>query len=165
MISIIVATDISRGIGKDNKLLWDIPEDLSHFKRTTLGKAIVMGRKTYESIGRPLPGRDTIVLTTNPEYSAEGVQIVGSIEEVLELNAHGNEIMICGGAQIYEQFLPYVDRIYLTTVYSEYEADTYFPEVDWTGYRRTSLKRSVNYDDTLFDISTYQKNVLDHTKI
>lgn len=165
MISIIVATDIFRGIGKDNKLLWDIPEDLAHFKRTTLGKAIVMGRKTYESIGRPLPGRDTIVLTRNPDFHAEGVQVVGSVEEILEMNVHGNEIMICGGAEIYEQFLPYTDRIYLTTVYTEYGADTYFPEVDLSGFSRTSSRRLVNHDDILFDISTYQRRTPDHTKV
>ena len=159
VISIIVATGALGEIGKDNKLLWDIPEDLAHFKRTTLGKAIVMGRKTYESIGRPLKGRDTIVLTSDPNYPREGIQVVGSIEEVLELNSHGNEIMICGGAEIYEQFLPYTDRIYLTKVYKEYEADTYFPEVDLDNYRRTYSKRMVNDDDTLFEIATYQKKV------
>ena len=144
-VSIIVAMDIGRVIGKENKLLWYIPDDLKRFKTLTLGHPVIMGRKTFESIvaslGKPLPGRTNIVITRDDTYSQtvakqdldmSGVIIVHSLEEALEKakEIDNQEIFIGGGAQIYEQALPHVDRLYLTLIDDEKEGDAYFPEYE-----------------------------------
>lgn len=137
ILSLIVACGRKGEIGKKNGLLWHIPEDLKNFKKLTLGKTIVMGRKTYESIGRPLPGRETIVLTRGEEFNVPGVARAKSLDEAISLarkNA-SEECVICGGGQIYEQALPLVEKIYLSRIDEEdIEADTFFPELnpkDW----------------------------------
>ncbi|MDH5425120.1 MAG: type 3 dihydrofolate reductase [Gammaproteobacteria bacterium] len=129
-ISIITAMDQNRLIGKDNALPWKIPADLQFFKKITMSKPIVMGRKTFESIGRPLPGRQNIIITRDKSFSAEGCDIAWSTEQALELAADAEEIMIIGGANIYQQFLERADRIYLTLVQSEFEGDAWFPDID-----------------------------------
>ena len=132
-ISLISAIARSnRAIGKDNALLWHIPEDFKHFKELTSGHAIVMGENTYRSIGRPLPNRTNIVLSQTLDFAPEGVVVVRSIEEALERarEMESEEIFIIGGASIYKQFIPMADRLYLTLVEGEYEADTFFPEYD-----------------------------------
>ena len=135
-VSIIVAIDDKRGIGKNNRLPWHIPEDLKRFRRLTSGHTIIMGRKTFESIlsytGKPLPDRINMVITRNPDFKAEGVSINTSLEEALS-EAKGNEqseIFIIGGAQIFKQAIDMgvVDRIYLTKVEGDYGADTFFPD-------------------------------------
>lgn len=134
-ISIIVATDRNGLIGKGNQLPWRLPADLKRFKQVTMGKSIVMGRKTHQSIGRPLPGRSNIVVTRDPEYRAEGCTVVTSLNEALSAAGEVEEVMIIGGATLYEQALPQTDRIYLTQVHAELEGDTWFPELhkaDWT---------------------------------
>ena len=134
MISLIVVHDLNRVIGKDNKMPWHIPTELAYFKEKTMGKAIVMGRSTFESIGRPLPGRLNIVITRNKSYEAEGVTVVHSIEEAIEMaNRHHEEVMIIGGEQIFKEVLPYADLLYITLIQHDYEGDTYFPsyENDW----------------------------------
>lgn len=134
MISLIVVHDLNRVIGKDNKMPWHIPNELAYFKEKTMGKAIVMGRSTFESIGRPLPGRLNIVITRNKSYESEGVTVVHSIEEAIEIaNKHHEEVMIIGGEQIFKEVLPYADLLYITLIQHEYEGDTYFPiyEKDW----------------------------------
>lgn len=128
MISMIVAMAENRAIGKDNQLLWRLKADLQHFKAKTLGKALVMGRKTYESIGRPLPGRRTIVLTRDPNFAPEGVEVLHSVAEVLALDV--DELIIGGGEQIYQLFLPFVQKLYLTKVAITLEGDAFFPELD-----------------------------------
>ncbi len=130
LISAIARKD--RAIGKDNALLWHIPEDFKHFKELTSGHAIVMGENTYRSIGRPLPNRTNIVLSQTPDFAPEGIVVVRSIEEALEKAKamEQEEIFIIGGASIYRQFIPLADRLYLTLVEGEYEADTFFPEYD-----------------------------------
>lgn len=137
ILSLIVACGRKGEIGKKNGLLWHIPEDLKNFKKLTLGKTIVMGRKTYDSIGRPLPGRETIVLTRGEEFNVPGVARAKSLDEAIALAKKNNseECVICGGGQIYEQALPLVQKIYLSRIDEEdVEADTFFPILnpqDW----------------------------------
>lgn len=128
MISAIARKD--RAIGFQNALLWHIPEDFKHFKETTTGHAVIMGENTYKSIGRPLPNRTNIVLSLDTAFAPEGCVVVRSIEEALEKakEVEGEEIFIIGGASIYRQFLPYADRLYLTLVEGDFEADTFFPD-------------------------------------
>jgi dihydrofolate reductase len=128
MISAIAKKD--RAIGFKNALLWHIPEDFKHFKETTSGHAVIMGENTYKSIGRPLPNRTNIVMSLDKQFSPEGCAVVTSIEEALvkAKEVEQEEIFIIGGASIYRQFLPYADRLYLTLVEGEFEADTFFPE-------------------------------------
>lgn len=139
--SMIVAMAENRVVGINNKLPWYLPNDLKYFKQVTMGKPILMGRKTYESIGKPLPGRCNIVITRNESWSAEGVKVVHSLEQAFDLGESvcdidgQSEVMIIGGDQIYQTSLPDVDRIYLTKVHAEVEGDAYFPEVDWTQWR------------------------------
>ena len=130
MISIITAIGKNNAIGRDNRLLWHIPDDLRHFKKITTGNIIVMGRKTYESIGKPLPNRTNIVVTSDKKYKADGCLVKHSLEEVLnEAKNYGNkEVFIIGGGQIYQQALPHADKLYLTIVDDEPEADTFFPD-------------------------------------
>jgi len=131
-LSIIVAIDKNRGIGKDNKLLCHLSNDLKRFKKITTGRTIVMGSTTYESIGRPLPNRINIVVTFNPDYKAEGCLVFNSLDlaiaEAKKIEAE--EVFITGGASIYKQTIDIVDRLYITLIDAEFEADTFFPEYD-----------------------------------
>jgi dihydrofolate reductase len=129
-ISIVVAMAANRVIGRDNQLPWHLPADLKHFKETTMGKPILMGRKTWESIGRPLPGRTNIVITRDENYDAPGCVVVHSIEAALQAAAKQDEVMIIGGAEFYRQVLPQTDRIYLTRINEDFDGDTLFPELD-----------------------------------
>ncbi len=152
-IALIAAFAQNRVVGIDNKLPWHLPKDLQYFKTTTSGKAIIMGRKTYESIGRPLPNRTNIVITRNKYFSASGIKVVNSLEAALELASEINfingidEIMVIGGANIYAQALAKADRLYLTLVHASIEGDAYFPEVDlsaWQEKSRDDYKASEN---------------------
>lgn len=130
-ISIVAAiSEKRRALGSKNGLLWKIEGDLPRFKALTTGHPIIMGRKTYESIGRPLPNRTNIVITRNPDFKPEGVLVVSSLEEALGVakEKDSSEIFVIGGGEIYKQALPFVDRLYLTIVYDEPEADTFFPD-------------------------------------
>lgn len=136
MISMIAAMAHDRVIGMDNQMPWHLPADLAHFKRVTLGKPVLMGRKTFESIGRPLPGRRNLVISRNPGYSADGVEMVDSVEAALaRLQAEGvEELMVIGGGYLYEQLLPRADRLYLTRIDLAVAGDTRFPpfpEDEW----------------------------------
>ncbi|MFC5050456.1 dihydrofolate reductase [Rubritalea spongiae] len=124
----MVAMTSDRVIGKENDLPWHLPEDLQLFKKTTSGHPIVMGRKTYESIGRPLPKRQNIVITRDREWSAEGVDVVHSPEAVRELDLQDETVFIIGGAEIFAHFMPYIDELLVSHVYKNYEGDTFFPE-------------------------------------
>ncbi len=126
-ISLIVAMDRRGLIGANGRLPWHLSADLKHFKAITMGKPIVMGRKTHASIGRPLPGRENIVLTRDPGYSAPGCTVLRSVEAVLAHCGAAEEIMIMGGAEIYARFLPRAARIYLTRIDAEVDGDTRFP--------------------------------------
>jgi dihydrofolate reductase len=131
-ISLIVAMDENRGIGSENKLPWRLPKDLKRFRNLTLGHHVIMGRKTYESIGRPLQCRGNIILTYNQSYQAEGCIIVHTPDEALFLaeTYEDDEVFIIGGAEIYSIFLPKADRLYLTIVNAKVNVDTYFPPID-----------------------------------
>ena len=120
----------NRVIGKDNQLPWHLPADLKHFKETTMGKPILMGRKTWESIGRPLPGRTNIVVTRDENYDAPGCVVVHSIEAAMQAASPQEEVMVIGGAEFYRQVLPRADCIYLTRINEDFEGDTLFPELD-----------------------------------
>jgi len=139
--SMIVAMAENRVIGINNNLPWYLPNDLKYFKQVTMGKPILMGRLTYESIGKPLPGRTNIVLTRNEAWSAEGVKTVCSLREAFQLAESiseidgQDEVMVIGGDQIYKTTLPEVDRIYLTKVHAEVKGDAFFPEVDWSEWK------------------------------
>ena len=128
----------NRTIGRNNALPWHLSEDLKYFKRVTMGKPIIMGRKTWESIGKPLPGRCNIVITRDPTYSAEGVKVVRTLEDAISLAESialidgAEEAVVIGGAQIYAQALPLAQRLYMTQVHAEVEGDTFFPIFDLT---------------------------------
>ncbi|MFT5321293.1 MAG: dihydrofolate reductase [Pseudohongiellaceae bacterium] len=135
-ISLVWAMAQNRVIGRNNNLPWHLPEDLKYFKRITLGKPVIMGRKTYESIGKPLPGRTNIVVTRNADFSAAGVKTVNSLsaakalcESIGEIDGI-SEAMVIGGAEIYTQAMPVADRLYLTEVHANVDGDTFFPEFD-----------------------------------
>lgn len=130
-ISIIVAMAENRVIGVQNRLPWNLPGDMQWFRSHTLGKPVLMGRKTYESIGKPLPQRTNIVITRDASYRAEGCIVVHSIEEALAAAQPAEEAMILGGASFYEQLLPQSGRLYLTLVHAQIAGDAWFPEFDW----------------------------------
>ena len=135
-IALIVARAANGCIGRDNKLPWYLPGDLKYFKRVTLGKPIIMGRKTWESLKGPLPGRTNIVITRQADYVAEGARVVANLDEALELATavlhieDGDEVMVIGGAQIYQEALPQVTRMYVTEVHADVEGDAFFPPCD-----------------------------------
>lgn len=132
----------NRVIGISNKLPWNLPADMGHFKKLTKGKPVIMGQKTFESIGKPLPGRTNIVLTFDKNFNPPGCFIVHSIEEALSAAKNFPEVMICGGASIYRQFLPLADKMYLTLIESDFRGDTYFPEFDHSDWRETERVRN-----------------------
>lgn len=136
-LALIAARARNGVIGLDNRMPWYLPEDLAYFKRVTLGKPVVMGRKTFESIGRPLPGRLNIVVTRNPDWQAAGVQVAHSLDAALALAAAAapEEIMLIGGAELYRQALPQADVLYLTEIDAEFAGDAFFPEVDLARWR------------------------------
>lgn len=132
MINLIVAISKNRIIGDSNKLIWHLPADLKRFKDLTTGNSIVMGRKTYESIGRPLPNRRNIIITRDTDYSVDGCEVVNSVEEALLLT--GNNCFIIGGGEIYKQTLNLSDKIYMTIIDKDFEGDTAFPELTSAWY-------------------------------
>jgi dihydrofolate reductase len=136
-ISLIVAMGENRVIGVDNRMPWHLSADLKRFRQITLGKPIVMGRKTHESIGRPLPGRKNIVLTSDRSYGAPGCTVVHGLDEALR-EADAEEVMVIGGSSLYQEFLPQADRLYLTLIHREFPGDTFFPEFDWAAWREVA---------------------------
>lgn len=130
ILAAIVATDTHNAIGANNKLLWHLPADLSFFKSVTLGSPIIMGRKTYESIGRLLPGRKNIIISRNPNYKVNGAEVYTDLKEAIYDYKDEQRVFIIGGAEIYKQSLNMVDELYRTLVKHTFEADTFFPEID-----------------------------------
>ena len=155
MVKIIVAMSKNRIIGNNNELIWKLSSDLKRFKELTTGHSVVMGRKTYESIGRPLPNRRNIIITRNLEYKVDGCEIVSSLEEALLLT--NNDCFIIGGGEIYNQSIELADRIYLTLVHKEFEGDTTFPELgkEWAKMSRKDFesdeKNEYNYSFIEYD--------------
>ncbi|MEE1943654.1 dihydrofolate reductase [Pedobacter sp. KR3-3] len=152
-LSIVVAIAENRAIGKNNQLLWHLPADLKHFKQITSGHTIIMGRKTYDSIGKPLPNRRNIVITRQNGLQLEGVEVVNSLSEALALCTAENEVFVIGGAEIYKAALPLTQKIYLTTVHQSFEADAFFPEINANEWAETE-KESHSPDE---------KNALSYT--
>lgn len=138
MNSIIVAAAQNNAIGGNNDLLWRIPEDLKRFKALTMGKMCIMGRKTFESIGKALPGRRFVIISRDLSYSVADCTIVSSLEQALALGKTESEVMIIGGGEIYRQSLPFTDKVYLTRVLSDFEGDTFFPELPANEWRETA---------------------------
>lgn len=132
IISLIVAMDEKGGIGKNDRLPWRLPSDLKRFKQITMGHCLVMGRKTYETIGNPLPGRRMIIVTRQKDYFIEGCIVVGSLKEAINLadSDHEEELFIIGGGEIFHQAIQFANKIYLTTVHTDIDADVFFPRID-----------------------------------
>ncbi|MCH8684589.1 dihydrofolate reductase [Pedomonas mirosovicensis] len=151
-VSLVVARADNGIIGRDNSLPWRLPADLKHFKRLTVGKPVIMGRKTFESIGKPLPARHNIVVTRNPEWTAEGVTVAPNLAEAiaasgLDPKTRADEIMVIGGAEIYAQAMPFAHRIYLTEVHVEPVGDTSFPMPDPHEWAETARETFPEEDD------------------
>jgi dihydrofolate reductase len=139
-LTIIVATDAQRGIGINNTLPWRLPEDLAHFKRTTIGHPVLMGRKTFDSIGRPLPNRRNIVITRNPDWRHEGVEAATSLETALHLLGDAPAFII-GGEQIYREVLPRTTRLIVTEIAKRFDCDAFFPDVDPQQWQEVSREQ------------------------
>ena len=150
--SIVVAIAKNNAIGKNNQLLWHLPKDLKHFKEITSGHTIIMGRKTYESVGKPLPNRRNIIITRQ-NITIDGCEVVNSIDEALKLCAGEDEVFIVGGAEIYKQAISLTDRIYLTIVHQEFEGDTYFPEIKGDAWKETEREDHETDEKNLFPYS------------
>ena len=138
-LSAIVAVSNNMAIGVDNDLPWHMPADLGHFKQSTMGCPVIMGRKTYDSIGRPLPGRKNVVLTRSENLSLDGCIIVNNLEEALLQVKDASEVFIIGGQQLYQQALPIAKRLYLTHINAQFEGDTFFPDYSHIEWKQVSL--------------------------
>ncbi|RDE18165.1 dihydrofolate reductase [Motiliproteus coralliicola] len=158
-LALIVAQSDNRVIGRNNALPWHLPEDLKYFKSVTMGKVIIMGRKTYESIGRPLPGRTNLVVSRDPEYRADGITVVNSLEQAIEQAQAVSEIngadeaLIIGGANLYEQALPQVQRLYLTQVHHQIHGDAHFPELVMDQWQQQSRQDFAAVEPNPYDYS------------
>jgi dihydrofolate reductase len=152
-LSLIVAVSENNVIGRGGRLPWHLSADLKRFKRLTMGHHMIMGRKTFESIGRLLPGRITVVLTRQAAYPAEGAMVAGSLDEALSRISGDGEVFIIGGAELYRSALHRVSRIYQTVVHAQVEGDTCFPEVDWTHWLWLEDVRFAADEDNDYDYS------------
>lgn len=155
-ISFIAAMAKNRAIGKENALPWHLPEDLKHFRNLTMGHFILMGRKTFESIGKPLPGRRSIVISRNPELAFPGVEVAASIEGAISLCNHEEEIFFIGGAELYRQAFPFAQRLYLTEIQQDFEGDAFFPEIDPRQW--CEISREVHQGDFEYHFVVYERS-------
>lgn len=155
----IVAHANNRVIGKNNDMPWHLPADLAYFKKTTLGKPIIMGRKTYQSIGRALPGRKNIVISRDDNFQAEGVEVVNSVDAALALVVDSAEVMVIGGGAIYQHCLAAAQRLYITHINADIDGDTYFPEYDLTVWQKiaSDIRPSDEKNPYQLDFSVYEK--------
>jgi dihydrofolate reductase len=158
ILSLIVAVAKNNVIGSDNKLLWHMPADLKHFKSITMGCPVIMGRKTYESIGKPLPGRTNIVVTRTDGFTARGCTIANSLQEAVDLCESDKEVFIIGGGEVYRQAIHAADKIYLTRIDGEFEGDAVFPELSTSDWKLTKYvkhhaddKNPFNYTFTEYE--------------
>lgn len=156
-LSLIVAMARNRTIGIDNTLPWHLPEDLKHFKALTMGHHIIMGRKTYESIGRPLPGRTTVIVTRDPGYAMAGCLVAHSLDEAICLAADDDEAFFVGGANLYAQALPLAGRLYVTEIQAEYEGDAHFPDFPADQWRETARESHVGGSGLAYDFVAYDR--------
>ncbi|MEH6464598.1 MAG: type 3 dihydrofolate reductase [Shewanella psychromarinicola] len=156
-IAMIAAMANNRVIGKDNKMPWHLPEDLRHFKAMTLSKPVVMGRKTFESIGRPLPGRHNIVISRDSQLSFEGVSCVTSFDEAITIAGDCDEIVVIGGGQLYQQILPKADVLYLTFIDVDVDGDTVFPDWDDGSWILQNSENATNDKGLQYSFNTLHK--------
>jgi dihydrofolate reductase len=149
IISLIVAIDEKGGIGKNNQLPWHLPSDLKRFKQLTMGHCVVMGRKTFETIGKPLPGRKMIVITSQKDYTADGCQVLHSLDEAIKhaKDSGESELFIIGGGEIFKLAINWAERIYLTTVHTSVDADVYFPAILPAQWEQVSLVNDIGSDE------------------
>lgn len=156
-LSIIVAVADNNVIGINNALPWHLPEDLKRFKALTMGHHIIMGRKTYESLGRLLPGRTTVIVTRNPHYQVEGTIVVNSLKAAIEACAADEEAFLIGGAELYQISLPYADKLYLTAVHQTFEGDAYLPEFDLANWQEVTREHHQTDKGLAYSYITYQR--------
>ncbi len=152
-LSIVVAIASNGVIGRNGGLPWRLPADLAHFREITMGHPIVMGRLTHESIGRPLPGRLNVVVSSNPGYSAEGCEVISTLEALGDINSSTGEFMIIGGARLYEESLGVASRLYLTEVHAEPEGDVFFPAYDRNAWNESAREFHRADDRNEYDYS------------
>lgn len=157
IVSLVAAASDNNVIGKNNTLPWRLPADMKFFKTLTMGHTVIMGRKTYDSMGKPLGGRKNVVITRNKDFKAEGCVVVPSIDEALKLCASENEVFIIGGAEIYRQSIKMADKIYLTRVHGDFDGDAFFPDIpaaEWDEIEHTDYeadeKNPVSYSFLIF---------------
>ncbi len=171
IISIIVAVGNNLVIGHKNRLPWDLPADMKHFRALTINKPVIMGSLTFESIGKALPKRDNIVLTRDPKYKALGCKIAYSLEEAIllakesPLGKKSNEVMICGGRSIYKQYLPMADRLYLTIIEGDFEGDSFFPDFnknEWVEKEKVSMEPDEKNPYKYSFLTLERKNKINH---
>ncbi|NOR27038.1 MAG: dihydrofolate reductase [Lutibacter sp.] len=153
MITIIAAIAKNNALGKDNQLIWHIPADLKRFKKVTSNHHVIMGRKTFESLGKPLPNRTNIIITRNFNYKAEGCVVVNSLNEAIEVAKEDKNPFILGGAEIYKQAIEIADKLDLTFVHHEFNADVFFPKIDTTIWKETSREYFKADDKNKFNYS------------
>lgn len=157
-ITLIVATDSRRGIGLNNALPWRLPEDLARFRQTTLGHPLIMGRKTFESIGRPLPQRRNIVISRNPGWRHDGTEHAASLTGALQMAEGAGEVFVIGGAQIYEQAMPLAGRLLATEIEGDFGCDTFFPAMNLLEWQEIARERHhSDQNDVNFAFVTYQR--------
>src|SRR5690625_212044 len=156
-LTLVVAYSQNRCIGKDNKMLWHLPADLAHFKQTTLGHPIIMGRKTHESIGRALPGRRNLIISRQRNYAAADTEIYNSLESALQACGRESQVFIIGGAQIYAQALGLADTVVATEIQAHIEGDAYFPELPKQQWQETERQPQTKQNGYQFDFVTYQR--------
>ena len=160
MLSLIAAVAHNRAIGKDNKLLWHLPGDMRHFRDTTRGKTVIMGRRTWESLPekfRPLPGRLNIVVSRNPDYAAPGATLAGSLEGAIRLAGNSEEAFVIGGAELYRQALPLSNRLYLTEIAADMDGDTWFPEIRQGEWQEMSRSQPEEEAGLVYAFVVYQR--------
>ena len=159
-IQLVVAYSTNRVIGRDNALPWRLPADLAHFKRVTLGQPILMGRNTWESLGRPLTGRPNLVISRNPEYRAEGATVYPTLEAAVEASRDAERICIIGGEQIFKHALAIADEIVATEVHADITGDTYFPDVDPAAWREVERLPQPDENGYSFDFVMYERKAV-----
>ena len=161
MLSIIVAKAKNNIIGKDNKIIWHLPEDLKHFKNLTTGHVIIMGRKTFESLGKPLPNRKHIIFSQNPDFKVndENVEVIHSLLQIQDLIEGKGEVFVIGGAMIYNFLMPYVNKMYVTEIEKDFEGDAFFPSIDETVWKETSREKGLKDENNNLDyyFVTYER--------
>ncbi|HSR02262.1 MAG TPA: dihydrofolate reductase [Methylophilaceae bacterium] len=156
-LSIIVAVADNRVIGLNNTLPWHLPDDLKRFKALTMGHHIIMGRKTYESLGRLLPGRTTVIVTRNPHYMVDGAIVVNSLEDALEASQKDREVFLIGGAELYALGISFAQRLYITEIHAEYAGDAYFPTIDYSVWHEVTREQRIYNNDLRYSYVVYER--------